>query len=59
MDEQRLILNEVSKLIDSGKVRTTLGLDLGDMNISNIKKAHELLKSGKAIGKLVMGELKN
>jgi NADPH:quinone reductase-like Zn-dependent oxidoreductase len=58
MEEQRLILSEVGKLIDTGKIRTTLGLDLGDMNVSNIRKAHELLKSGKAIGKIVLGELK-
>lgn len=58
MDEQGRILNEVSLLIDAKKIRTTLGLDLGEMSVSNIKKAHELLKSGKAIGKIVMGELK-
>ena len=58
MEEQRLSLNEVSKLVDQKKVRSTLGLDLGDLNVSNLKKAHELLKSGKSIGKIVMGELK-
>ena len=58
MDNQRLLLNEVSKLLDTKKVQTTLGLDLGELNPANLKKAHEILKSGKAIGKIVLGEMK-
>jgi len=54
MAEQGALLNEVSKLVDAGKVRTTLRENLGVINAANLKRAHALLESGKAIGKVVL-----
>lgn len=54
--EQHNILNEVSKLIDAGKVQTTVGNHFGKINAENIRKAHALLESGKSKGKIVLEE---
>ncbi len=43
-----------SKLPDAGLIRTTLTERFGSINASNLKKAHALLESGKARGKLVL-----
>lgn len=52
--EQHNILNEVSKLIDAGTIKTTVGEHFGNINAENIRKAHALLESGKAKGKIVL-----
>jgi zinc-binding alcohol dehydrogenase family protein len=52
--EQHNILNEVSKLIDAGTIKTTVGQHFGNINAENIRKAHALLESGKAKGKIVL-----
>lgn len=54
MEEQHRILNEISSLIDNGQLQTTTGQHLGVINAKNLKKAHEYLESGNAIGKLVL-----
>ena len=54
MDQQGQLLDEVARLIDSGKLRTTLGEVLGPINAANLKKAHKILESGTAKGKLVL-----
>ncbi len=54
MIEQHNLLDEVSRLIDQGVLRTTLGENLGLITAANLKRAHALLESGKARGKLVL-----
>ncbi len=54
MDEQGTLLNEVARLIDAGVLRTTLGEHFGAINASNLRRAHALLESGKARGKIVL-----
>jgi len=54
MIEQNRLLNRVSDLIDQGYIKTTIGKNLGTINAENLKAAHEILESGKSIGKLVL-----
>jgi NADPH:quinone reductase len=54
MDAQGRLLNEVAKLVDEGRVRTTLTDVLSPINAENLKKAHAVLESGKAKGKIVL-----
>ncbi len=51
---QGQILNEVSGLLDAGKVKSTATETLGTINAANLKRAHAILESGKARGKLVL-----
>lgn len=52
--EQGKLLNEVSRLIDEGKVRTTVTETLSPINADNLKKAHAAIESGKTRGKVVL-----
>ncbi|TXH35021.1 MAG: zinc-binding alcohol dehydrogenase family protein [Rhodospirillaceae bacterium] len=54
MIAQHHLLNEVADLIDEGTLKTTLAEVVGPINAANIKKAHALIESGKAKGKLVL-----
>ncbi|HEX6840443.1 MAG TPA: zinc-binding alcohol dehydrogenase family protein [Stellaceae bacterium] len=54
MIEQHNLLDEVSRLVDQGVLRTTLGENLGRINAANLKRAHALVESGKSRGKLVL-----
>lgn len=54
MIEQHNILNEVAKLIDQGLIKTTVGEHFGAINAENLRKAHALLESHKAKGKIVL-----
>ena len=54
MIEQHKLLNRVAELIDAGTLKTTLGEHFGVINAGNLRRAHELLESGKAKGKIVL-----
>ncbi|WP_460066319.1 zinc-binding alcohol dehydrogenase family protein [Pseudomonas sp. H1_G08] len=54
MIEQHKLLNRVAELIDAGTLKTTLGEHFGVINAANLRRAHELLESGKAKGKIVL-----
>jgi NADPH:quinone reductase-like Zn-dependent oxidoreductase len=54
MAAQGALLNEVSRLVDEGRLRTTLGENLGTINAANLKRAHALIESGRAKGKIVL-----
>lgn len=54
MVEQHHILNEMARLVDSGILRTTVGEHLGRINAQNLRRAHALVESNKAKGKLVL-----
>jgi len=54
MAMQHRILNEVADLVDAGVLRTTLKAEIGAINAANLRRAHGIVESGKAIGKLVL-----
>lgn len=54
MSEQGKLLNEVAGLVEAGRVRSTLRENLGVINAANLKRAHAIVESGKAIGKIVL-----
>jgi NADPH2:quinone reductase len=54
MIAQHNLLNEVADLVDAGVIRTTLAENLGPINAANLKRAHALIESGKAKGKIVL-----
>ena len=54
MAEQGRVLNEMSRLIDEGKIRSTMTKRLGLINAANLKAAHAQLESGATIGKVVL-----
>ncbi|MCB2252052.1 zinc-binding alcohol dehydrogenase family protein [Pseudomonas chlororaphis] len=54
MQEQHKLLNRVAELIDAGILKTTLGEHFGTINAANLRRAHALLESGKAKGKIVL-----
>lgn len=51
---QHRLLTEVAALVDDGLIRTTLSEMLGKIDAATLKKAHALIESGKAKGKLVL-----
>lgn len=54
MVAQHRLLDEVAALVDAGVIRTTVGEHYGAINAANLKRAHTLLESGKARGKIVL-----
>ena len=52
--EQHKLLTEVSRLVEAGKIKTTLGDTFGTINAANLRRAHALIESGKAKGKIVL-----
>ena len=54
MIEQHRLLDRVAELVDAGTLRTTLGEHFGSINATNLRRAHTLLESGTAKGKIVL-----
>jgi zinc-binding alcohol dehydrogenase family protein len=54
MIAQHRLLTEVAELVDAGVIRTTFAEHFGKINAQNLKRAHELIESGKARGKIVL-----
>ncbi len=54
MQEQHNTLNKIADLLDDGTLKTTLNETLLGLTPENFKKAHELLESGKTIGKIAI-----
>ncbi|MBY0236505.1 MAG: zinc-binding dehydrogenase, partial [Burkholderiaceae bacterium] len=52
--EQHRLLTEVARLVDAGQLRSTQGEHFGRINAANLRRAHALLESGKARGKIVL-----
>jgi zinc-binding alcohol dehydrogenase family protein len=52
--EQGKLLNEVARLVDAGTLRTTLGENFGRIDAANLRRAHALIESGRAKGKIVL-----
>jgi len=51
---QHRLLNEMAALVDAGLIRTTLAERFGVIDAANLKRAHALIESGKARGKVVL-----
>jgi zinc-binding alcohol dehydrogenase family protein len=51
---QHELLNRVASLIDSGVLRTTLNETFGTINAANLRRAHKLLETNRARGKIVL-----
>ena len=54
MDQQGKLLNEVARLTDAGTLRTTFAESFGRINAANLKRAHALIESGRAKGKITL-----
>jgi NADPH:quinone reductase len=54
MAEQGRLLSRVSELVDRGELRSTQTQTFSPINVENLKKAHALAESGKAIGKVTL-----
>jgi NADPH2:quinone reductase len=51
---QHNLLSEVARLVDDGLIRTTLGETMGKIDAAMLRKAHALVESGRAKGKVVL-----
>lgn len=54
MGEQGRLLDEVARMVDDGRIRTTLTNVIRPINAANLKAAHALIESGRARGKIVL-----
>ncbi|WP_439615653.1 zinc-binding alcohol dehydrogenase family protein [Shinella sp.] len=54
IEKQHDLLNRISELVDAGKIKSTLADHFGVINAQNLKRAHALIESGKAKGKIVL-----
>ena len=54
MQRQHDLLNRVAELIDTGVLQTTLGEHFGRIDAANLRRAHALLESHRAKGKIVL-----
>ena len=51
---QGALLDDVSRLVDAGEIRTTLSEVLGPIDAATLKRAHALIETGRARGKVVL-----
>ncbi|HWW68562.1 MAG TPA: zinc-binding alcohol dehydrogenase family protein [Duganella sp.] len=54
IQKQHQLLNDVASLVDTGVLKTTLAERFGTINAANLKRAHALLESNRAKGKIVL-----
>ncbi|ENV01423.1 MULTISPECIES: zinc-binding alcohol dehydrogenase family protein [Acinetobacter] len=54
MQKQSELLNEVSKLVDEGKIKTTVTEVISPINAKNLKRVHQQIESGTTKGKIVL-----
>lgn len=54
MVRQHELLNRVAAMIEDGSLTTTLGEHFGTINAANLRRAHALIESNRAIGKIVL-----
>jgi zinc-binding alcohol dehydrogenase family protein len=54
MQRQHDLLNEVAQLVDAGTIRSTLAEHFGRIDAANLKRAHALVESNTAKGKIVL-----
>lgn len=51
---QGALLAEVARLVDAGRIRTTLAASMGRVCAADLKRAHALIETGAARGKIVL-----
>ncbi|MGW4464301.1 zinc-binding alcohol dehydrogenase family protein [Micromonospora sp. NPDC004704] len=51
---QHDLLERTARLVDEGRIRTTLTTQLGPIDAANLRRAHELVESSATIGKVVI-----
>jgi len=54
MKRQGMILEHVARLIDAGRVRTTLAKTIEGLSVESVQSAHLQQRSGKMVGKQVI-----
>lgn len=54
MIEQNRLLTRIATLIDQNVLQTTLGEHFGTINVANLRRAHELIETNRAVGKIVL-----
>jgi zinc-binding alcohol dehydrogenase family protein len=54
MIRQHQLLERVAELIDAGQIQTTLGEHFGRITAENLRRAHALIESNRARGKIVL-----
>lgn len=54
MIEQHRLLNEVSALLDAGRLRGTATNNLGTINATHLRAGHAMVEAGRMIGKVVL-----
>ncbi len=54
MIAQHRLLNEVSRLVDAGTLRTTMTANAGRIDAAGLKRVHAFVESGRSIGKTVL-----
>jgi len=54
MARQREILDRVAQLVDDGVLKTTVGENFGAITAENLRRAHAVIESNKARGKIVL-----
>ncbi|MGH6949054.1 MAG: zinc-binding alcohol dehydrogenase family protein [Kiloniellales bacterium] len=54
MAAQHRLLDAVSGLVETGKLRTTISQNLGPMSAESLREAHRLVESGRMRGKAVL-----
>jgi NADPH2:quinone reductase len=56
---QGLALDKIAQFVDSGKIKRLDTKVYDNLTLANLKAAHEILESGKAVGKIVLEVGKN
>ena len=54
IEAQHRLLGEVAKMVDAGAIASTVNENFGTISAANLKKAHALIESGTAKGKVVL-----
>jgi NADPH:quinone reductase-like Zn-dependent oxidoreductase len=54
MARQAEILERVAQLVDAGRIRSTMAQHFGRIDAQNLRRAHALLESRQARGKIVL-----
>ncbi len=54
MVAQHDLLDRAASLVDAGVLRSTATMNLGTINATHLKQAHQLIEQGRSIGKIVL-----
>ena len=54
LERQGRLLDEAAELLDKGVLRHTMTTGIGDFSAAGIGRAHDLVRSGQAVGKVVV-----